>query len=211
MSVEHPVIPAPKLVDTNHLTPAPPIINTENEVVEFEDEEDIPQEDKYMKCVQDIQDIFKKGYSPDNGKRLVDFVQKQRSLILELMLQSFMNRPDPKMGDSLNTLMAQIEKSVRDDRKEALKAKELETSKETFELFSKSLGAVINGHIAIPTFGMQSLVLDPMKSIMSPDVAKIKPEELLQGNILVDHKKIEETLIASDPTKTGNEIVTQPA
>lgn len=202
-------IPAPLLANS-HLIPAPPVINTDNEKVEFEDEEEIPQEDKYIKCVQDIQGIFAKGYTPDNGKFLINYIQKQRSLILELMLQSFMNRPDPKMGDSLNTLMGQMEKSVRDDTKEQLKAKEMETSRETFELFRKSMTAVIDGSIVMPTFGMSSLVLDPMKPLLDPKKADIKPEELQQGNILVDHKKIEAQLAASDPNKPGNEIVAPP-
>lgn len=198
------------LVANSHLIPAPPVINTDNEKVEFEDEEDIPQADKYMKCVQEIQGIFAKGYSVSNGKALTAFIQKQRSLVLELMLQSFMNRPDPKMGDSLNTLLAQMEKSVRDDTKEQLKAKEMETSRETFELFRRSMSAVIDGSIVMPTFGASALVLDPMKPLMDPKAAAIKPEELQQGNILVDHKKIEAQLAASDPNKPGNEIAVSP-
>lgn len=192
----------------NHLIPPPPIVNTDNEVVEFEDEEDITKPDKFMKCVQDIQAIFAKGYSPENGKTLTSFIQKQRTLILELMLQSFMNRPDPKMGDSLNTLMAQMEKSVRDDTKEQLKAKEMETSRETFELFSKSMAAVIDGKLSMPTFGMTSLVLDPMKPLLSTEEAKIKPEELQQGNVLVDDKKLEAKIAEQDAiAKGGQEIV----
>lgn len=203
-------IPVP-LIANSHLIPAPPVINTDNEKVEFEDEEEIPQEDKYIKCVQEIQGIFSKGYSVANGKALTAFIQKQRSLVLELMLQSFMNRPDPKMGDSLNTLLGQMEKSVRDDTKEQLKAKEMETTRETFELFRKSMSAVIDGSIVMPTFGMQALVLDPMKPVLDAKTAAIKPEELQQGNILVDHKKIEAALAASDPNKPGNEIVISPA
>lgn len=203
-------IPVP-LIANSHLIPAPPIIDTDNEKVEFEDEEEIPQEDKYIKCVQEIQGIFSKGYSVANGKALTAFIQKQRSLVLELMLQSFMNRPDPKMGDSLNTLLGQMEKSVRDDTKEQLKAKEMETTRETFELFRKSMSAVIDGSIVMPTFGMQALVLDPMKPVLDAKTAAIKPEELQQGNILVDHKKIEAALAASDPNKPGNEIVIVPA
>lgn len=200
-------LPATPPVHAHHFIPAPPVIKTENETVEFEDE----SPDKYMKCVGDIQSIFAKGYTPENGKILVDYVQKQRTLILELMLQQFMKRPDPKMGDSLNTLMGQIEKSVRDDRKEALKAKEMETSKETFELFAKSLSAVIDGKISIPTFGASSLLLDPLQTLIDPLKAKIKPEELVQGNVLVNDKEIEATILAEKQQTQGTEIALPPA
>ena len=178
----------------NHLIMPPCTVNTENISVQVIPETKEQKKEKYINCVLNIQKLFTKGYSKETGNELVLYLQKQRSLILELMLENFMNRPDPKMGDSLNTLMGQMEKSVRDDRKESIKAKEMETSRETFALFAKSLSAVMDGSLVIPDFGPTSLLLDPMKPLLDQTEAKIKPEELVMGNVLVDDKKIEQAI-----------------
>lgn len=191
---------------TNHLIMPPCTVNVENEVIEFEPETEEDKTNKYIDCVQSIQGLFAKGYSKETGQELIVYLQKQRSLILELMLDNFMRRADAKMGDAINTLMSQMEKSVRDDRKEAVKAKEMETSKETFALFAKSLSAVTDGSLIIPNFGPSSLLLDPMKALVDSKEAKIKPEELLMGNILVDDKPIEEQILADNIATLGNEI-----
>lgn len=201
---------------TNHLNAPPPVIDTTNEKVEFELEKDIvPELTKHEKCVLEIQEIFNKGYTPDNGNKLVNYIQKQRSLLIEIMIGNFMKRPDPKMADAMNTLLGQMEKSVRDDRKEALKAKEMETSKETFELFSKSLNAVIDGRIHIPTFGKQSLLLDPLKPLIAPEEAKFKPGEFAIGPQTIDTKSIEIKLQEINDASNGEgeleEIKAPPA
>ena len=194
----------------NHLIAAPTHVNLENEEIEFEPETEEEKTNKYIDCVRGIQGIFAKGYSKQNGDDLINYLQKQRSLILELMLENFMRRADAKMGDAINTLMSQMEKSVRDDRKEAMKAKEMETSKETFALFAKSLSAVTDGTLVIPNFGPSSLLLDPMKPLVDANKEKIKPEELQMGNILVDDKKIEQEIAQEQQAHQGNELTTEP-
>lgn len=176
------------LLSNNHLTPPLIKVDVENTEIKFDNTKELS---KHEKCVLDIQNIFDKGYTPSNGNLLINYIQKQRTLLIEIMLDNFMKRPNPKMADSMNTLLAQMEKSVRDDRKEAVKAKEMETSKETFELFSKSLNAVIDGRIHIPTFGEQSLLLDPLKPLIAPSDAKFKPGEFQLGRQEIDIKPIE--------------------
>lgn len=187
------------LISNNHLTPPHIKVNTENTKINFNETEEIS---KHEKCILDIQNIFNKGYTPANGNQLINYIQKQRTLLIEIMLNNFMKRPNPKMADSMNTLLAQMEKSVRDDRKEAVKAKEMETSKETFELFSKSLNAVIDGRIHIPTFGKQSLILDPLKPLLPPEQTKFKPGEFVVGRQEIDLKPIEAKM---QETKEANQ------
>ena len=195
-----------QVLQVNHLIPPPPVIDLTNTPIVVEEETEEEKTNKYIDCVVSIQKIFAKGYSEKNGDELITYIQKQRSLILELMLENFMRRADPKMGDAINTLMSQMEKSVRDDRKEAVKAKEMETSKETFALFAKSLAAVTDGSLIIPNFGPASLLLDPMKPLVDHKAEKIKPEELVQGNILVDAKAIEQQIATDNASYVGQEI-----
>ena len=108
-----------------HLTPNEPIVDVSNGPIE---EIVITKEDRHAKCIKDIQSIFDKGYSEDNGSNLIKFLQKQRSLLIEIMIESFLAKPNSKMADALNTTIAQMEKSVRDDRKAADRAKELQTN-----------------------------------------------------------------------------------
>lgn len=194
---------------TNHLILPPCVINTDNPEIDTEVISEEEKTNKYIDCVLNIQQLFSKGYSKENGDALINYLQKQRSLILELMLDNFIKKPNPKMADSINTLMAQMEKSVRDDRNEAMKAKAMETSKETFALFAKSLSAVIDGTLEIPNFGPSSLLLDPMKQLVDDNEAKIKPEELVMGVVQVDDKAIEQSIIADSNAviSGGQEIV----
>ncbi len=49
----------------SHLSTVEPIIDTENEIVYFEDEKEETIETKQSKCIKDIQSIFDKGYTPE--------------------------------------------------------------------------------------------------------------------------------------------------
>lgn len=180
--------------------------NLSNEIIPFNEEKEELYKTRAKECVKEIQSIFEAGYSPENGNRLVSYIQRQRSLLAEVMLRKFVEKPDPKMADAMNTLLGQMEKSVRDDRKEIMQGKQMETSRETFELFSKTLGAVIDGQIKMPDFGTQSLMLDPMQPLMSETEAKIKPGELIVGRHVIDVNPIEAQLQEIRDADVGEEL-----
>lgn len=190
----------------SHLSSVEPIIDTGNEIVYIEDEKEETIETKQSKCIKDIQSIFDKGYTPENGGLLINYLQKQRSMLIEIMVNNFINRPCAKMADALNTTLAQMEKSVRDDRKETDRAKELQTSKETWDLFTKSLTAVMDGQLKVPTFGKIGLVLDPLKNEIDDFEDEIKDSELSQGIEKLDIKAIENVVLAQLAPPSGSEI-----
>lgn len=178
-----------------HLNQITPRVNTNNDPFELNSQ--------HTECVKSIQNIVNRGYSQKNGAELIDYIQRQRSVILEVMVTCFSNKPTPAMADSMNTLIGQMEKSVRDERKEALKAKELETSKETFELFRHALENVVSGVIQMPTFGQQSLELDPLGGD-SKETFEFKEGEFDMGVKIVDTKQIEAQLAEAQSSTEGS-------
>ncbi|ASU03447.1 hypothetical protein RISINGSUN_223 [Erwinia phage vB_EamM_RisingSun] len=120
---------------------------------------------------------------------LVDALQQHRSMILNYATLQFVKKPNnPKMLEAVTTLVAQLEKAVRDDRKERLKKKENEDNKVSFNQMLDAMKKISNGEINIPTFTMDSFMLDPSQSLLSirEGIKPINTEELEMGNQLVD-------------------------
>lgn len=162
------------------------------------DEFKLVQEKEKDQLIADIQLILNSDHSIENEKSLLNIVQKQRKLILDIATQTFISKPNnPKLMDSINTLLGQMEKSVRDDRKERLKDKELEDNKANFATFLNALNEVTAGRLVMPTFSSISLSLDPFGEndkifeTDNPD-EEITQEEMKQGRQILDSKKIEE-------------------
>jgi hypothetical protein len=161
------------------------------------DEFKLAQEKEKDQLIADIQTILNTGHSVDNETSLLRIVQKQRKLILDIATQTFINKPNnPKLMDSINTLLGQMEKSVRDDRKERLKDRELEDNKANFATFVSALGEISAGRIKMPTFADFPMSLDPFGdhkifTTDNPD-EEITEEEKFQGRQILDSKKIEE-------------------
>lgn len=178
-----------------------PTVNVDlsNKTVDFSSS----PENRHKQCIDEIHHILGKGYSPATGNQLIEYLQRQRAILVEVIVENFLQKPNPKMADAVNTLLAQMEKSVRDDRKEALKGKELETSRETFELFSQSLTAVLNGEIKLPTFAHASLELDPLKEENKNDFEFTKGE-FITGHHLIDTKDIEKQLEEAKYSSEGS-------
>lgn len=160
-----------------------------------------PPSDDKLKTVQDkdaliaeINKLLRGPQDKDSESELIRTVQKQRNLLLDIATQTFINKPNnPKLLDSINTILAQIEKTVRDDRKEKLKDKELEDNRANFATFVNALTEISAGKVVMPTYGNGSFVLDPMAPIIiieDPD-DEIKPEEIAQGHMTIDTKAIE--------------------
>lgn len=121
-----------------------------------------------------------------------DFVtslQKHRALLLKFATLAYMKKPSSAMMlTGISSLVADMEKAVRADRKERAKKEENQTNQYSFSQIVESLNAIAKGAVITPTFELTSFILDPTKSLM--DVADgfkpIKTEELAQGNSLVD-------------------------
>ncbi|UQT02697.1 hypothetical protein YUBABA_01340 [Serratia phage vB_SmaM-Yubaba] len=167
-----------------------------------------PPSDDKLKTVTDkdaliaeINKVLKGPQSKEAENELVGIIQKQRTLLLDIATQTFINKPNnPKLLDSINTILAQLEKTVRDDRKERLKDRELEDNRANFATFVNALNEVAAGKLVIPTYGNQAFVLDPLAPIIrieDPD-DEIKDDELYQGRQIVDSKEIEKTFDEDD-------------
>lgn len=167
-----------------------------------------PPSDDKLKTVQDkdaliaeINKLLKGPQDKEAESTLINTVQRQRNLLLDIAMQTIINKPNnPKLMDSINTILAQIEKTIRDDRKERLKDRELEDNRANFATFVNALTEVSNGKIVMPTYGSGSFVLDPLAPIIrieDPD-DEIKPEEIMQGHHIVDTKEIEASFAEDD-------------
>lgn len=172
----------------------------------YEDEdEEVPQgpmddrlkhEKEKDELIFQLQSILNAGHSVDNENSLIKLVQNQRRLLLDIATQTFIHKPNnPKLLDSINTLLGQMEKTVRDDRKERLRDRELEDNRANFATFVTALNEITAGKIVMPTFETHSINLDPLSDDIAepedPDEA-IRDEELHQGRQILDSKKIEE-------------------
>lgn len=163
----------------------PPVEGTKNDVM---------LKDKDV-LISNINAILKKDQNSETENELINLVQKQRTLLLDIATQTYISKPSNcKLLDSINTLIGQLEKSVRDDRKEKAKAKEMEDNKTSFAAFVNALNEVANGKLVIPNYGDMGIILDPLKPVTQLDSeTMIKAEELAQGLIVVDSKEIEES------------------
>lgn len=176
-----------------------------------------PPSDDKLKTVKDkdalIAEINKLLRGPQDKEaesELIKTVQKQRNLLLDIATQTFINKPNnPKLLDSINTILAQIEKTVRDDRKEKMKDKELEDNRANFATFVNALTEISAGKVVMPTYGSGSFVLDPMAPIIiieDPD-DEIKPEEIAQGHMTIDTKEIEASFNDDGPDEVNTSEV----
>lgn len=155
---------------------------------------DVMLKDKDV-LISNINAILKKDQNGETENELINLVQKQRTLLLDIATQTYISKPSNcKLLDSINTLIGQLEKSVRDNRKELQKAKEMEDNKTSFAAFVNALNEVANGKLVIPNYGDMGIILDPLKPVTQLDSeTMIKAEELAQGLIVVDSKEIEES------------------
>jgi hypothetical protein len=150
-----------------------------------------------------LQEVLNGGQSVENETSLLSIVQKQRKLLLDIATQTFISKPNnPKLLDSINTLLGHMEKSVRDDRKERLRDRELEDNKANFSVFANALIEITAGRITMPTFG--EISLDPLGDeerrffeTDNPD-EEIKPDEMVGRRQVLDSKKIQESFDISD-------------
>lgn len=184
----------------------------------YEHDDDIhpaPPSDDKLKTVKDkdelianLNAILKGPMGKDDESDFIKMVQRQRTLMLDIATQTFISKPNnPKLLDSINTLLAGLERTVRDDRKERLKDRELEDNKANFATFVNALNEVAAGRLVMPNYGGQAIVLDPMAPLPglsnNPDDA-ISDDELYQGRQMVNPKEIEKSFENEDGDFTIN-------
>lgn len=144
----------------------------------------------------DLQKILNKGNDKETESELLNAIQQHRRLLLDVAMETFMKKPgNSKLMDSINTLLGQMDKKVRDDRKEKLKDRELEDNKATFGMFVSALNEIAAGKLTLPNYGDQALILDPMKTFYELGRnEEIRDGELEQGRTELDLAEIESTL-----------------
>jgi len=119
---------------------------------------------------------------------LVDVLQKHRALLVNYATQQYLSNPkSASLLEGIVSLIGHMEKAVRDDRKERAKKKDSENNVLAFNQMVDAMKSISAGKIALPVFDVKSFILDPTQSLLAaaPDVAPIKPGELVQGNQVV--------------------------
>lgn len=169
---------------------------------QFMPEEKLKSEKDKDELIKAIQNCLTGDQTKDSESSLLNLVQRHRNLVLDIATQTYISKPNnPKLLDSINTILAQLEKSVRDERKERLKDRELEDNRANFATFVNALNEVASGRLEIPNYGNMAIVLDPLAPIINPNgdhSMEIKSEELYQGHQILDAKEIEQTFDIDD-------------
>lgn len=144
--------------------------------------------------IKKINEILNDENSVEKENELINAVQKQRALLLDIATTTFLHKPNnPKLLDAINSVIAGIEKTIRDNRKEKLKDRELEDNKTNFGKFVNALNEISNGKVNIPTYENLPFILDPLKPVIDIDSnssLEITEGELTQGREYVDPKEV---------------------
>lgn len=126
----------------------------------------------------------------EDDKDQVSFVvavQKNRKFLLEYAMQDYMIKPTSAKLETITSLLAHMEKVVRDDRKERAKKQENQDNILSFNQMLDAMSMIKKGSIVLPTFDLSNFMLDPNKPVVGiEDGAKpIGAEELVMGNQIV--------------------------
>lgn len=124
-----------------------------------------------------------------NQATLVELIQQNRTLLLQYaMSQYLLNPKSASLLEGVTSLIGQMEKSVRDDRKEEAKKKESESNVLSFNQMLDAMKDISNGTIIIPHFDMSDFLLDPSKTLtpLATNIAPISEAELVMGNELLN-------------------------
>lgn len=143
--------------------------------------------------INEVMTSIQKALNPNDEdaeqKSLIDAIQQHRTLILDISSLAFSKKPgDPKLLEAISSLLAQMEKSVRDNRKESQKKKDAEDNKVSFRQMVDALQSLSSGDIILPTFSNNRVFLDPNVSLtqVAPDLGKIKDAEIEMGQQMLD-------------------------
>jgi hypothetical protein len=104
-------------------------------------------------------------------------------------MQAYLDNPkNAGLLEGVTQIIAQIEKTVRDDRKERAKKKDSEGNRVSFNQMLEALQGIQKGSINLPVFEFTQFILDPsMPLIADADLtSSINPAELVMGVMLAD-------------------------
>ena len=138
--------------------------------------------------IQALQQGMNGNLDDIDQEQLIKALQNNRSHILQFALQAYINNPkSASLLEGVNALLGQIEKTVRDDRKERAKKRESEGNRLVFSQMLEAMDKIASGSVNMPSFEFTQFILDPSKPLVNPDSFKndIKPDELVQGIALV--------------------------
>lgn len=120
---------------------------------------------------------------------LIKVIQGNRAHLLQYAMGQYLQNPkSASLLEGVTALITQMESTVRNDRKERTKKKDAENNVLSFNQMLDAMKNISSGSIVIPHFDMSDFILDPNKTLLTvaEDIAPIKPEELVQGNELID-------------------------
>jgi len=145
--------------------------------------------DKMQKVLEELR-IAMVGTEEDvDQEALVKMIQKNRAFLLEYAMAAYLDNPrNGELLGSVTSIIAALEKCVREDRKERMKKKDQENNAIGFNQMMEALQNISNGGVRMPVFDFKDFILDPNKPIMETDATMdpINDDELVMGNALVD-------------------------
>lgn len=145
--------------------------------------------DRMKELIGLLKDSMEGNLEDVEQQNLIRMVQKNRAFVLEFAMAAWLDNPkNAHLLEGVNQILQQIEKVVRDDRKEALKKKENENNQISFNQMMEAMQKLNQSGNNLPTFNFGDFILDPTKPI-APSKEFFNPineHELQQGNQLVD-------------------------
>lgn len=123
--------------------------------------------DKMRAVIEQLREAMV-GHEEDiDQTEMVKMIQKNRAFLLEYAMGAYLD--NPKNGEllgSVTSIIAALEKTIREDRKERMKKKENEDNAVSFNQMMEALQNMNNGSIKLPTFDFGEFILDPSKSLI---------------------------------------------
>jgi len=147
------------------------------------------EDDEAAAMMETLRKALTADLEDEDQNKLVEAIQQGRALALNYAMMQYLSKPSSaSLLEGVSSLLGHMEKTVRDNRKEKAKKKEGETNVLAFNQMLEAMKSISSGAVALPVFDMSNFLLDPNKSLLEgvKEVAPIKPEELVQGNSLVD-------------------------
>lgn len=156
----------------------------------MEIEPENPLDTEIKKVLAGLQTVTAINDENDPDKvTMVQVIQNYRATLLKIASMAYMNKKgDPKLLEAVATLVTQMEKSVRDDRKERAKKDEHLDNRASFTQMVEALKSLSTGNLSIPQYD-SGLFLDPTQMIIDPDdksIDRIRDAELTSGHQQLD-------------------------
>ena len=134
----------------------------------FENEEDKvgPVEDP---LIVELLEKMRGAISPNEEdveqKSLVTIIQENRALLLKYAMGKYLENPkSASLLEGVTSLIAHMEKTVRDDRKERAKKADAQNNVLAFNQMLDAMTKINEGKVIMPHFDMSDFILD-IKSI----------------------------------------------